>query len=87
MAGDDFTGPPVLKLHFSTGFSGNRASLVPASDGCPRNIGQSDAAWTATTAHKADSSAATRRRSEDGFITAVNISHAPDVGKGFTTGA
>ena len=36
-ARDDFTGPPVLKLQTSAGFSGRRSSQMPVRDGLPRN--------------------------------------------------
>src|SRR5262249_25892238 len=41
IAGDDFTGRPVLKLHSNESFAGSTPSASPTREGLPRNIGQS----------------------------------------------
>jgi hypothetical protein len=43
MAGEDFTGPPVLKFQSNIGLSEIFSPLMPVSEGLPRNCGQSAA--------------------------------------------
>src|SRR5690242_5227899 len=40
MAGEDFTGPPVLKLHNKVNFGAKLPFATPSNAGLPRNIGQ-----------------------------------------------